>query len=161
MINRLPYLIRKVLAAWRIKLKYLHYMNSALLIASAVVYVAFLMMTVRYNQTDFNTLLQNSFASAIMLVLVSLNFIIGATLLYSGQYLLDHPYKMKIILLLQLVQQAVALNPILFIIGGLELIQLTIVPIKKQRLSLIFKIGLSLITIIYLLFGLLNFGFVV
>jgi hypothetical protein len=136
-------------------------MNSALLIASAVVYVAFLMMTVRYNQTDFNTLLQNSFASAIMLVLVSLNFIIGATLLYSGQYLLDHPYKMKIILLLQLVQQAVALNPILFIIGGLELIQLTIVPIKKQRLSLIFKIGLSLITIIYLLFGLLNFGFVV
>ncbi|WP_035457166.1 hypothetical protein [Loigolactobacillus coryniformis] len=161
MNNKILYLIRKALSLWQIKLKYLHYLNSVLLMASAIVYMAFLTMTARYNHTNFNTLLQSNLIFSVMVILVSLNFIIGAILLYYQQRLLKNRYELKIILIVQIIQQALALNPILFIIGGLELIQATADPIKGQPLNSLLKVILILLTAIYLLFGIINFGLII
>lgn len=161
MNNKILYLIRKALSLWQIKLKYLHYLNSVLLMASAIVYMAFLTMTARYNHTDFNTLLQSNLIFSVMVILVSLNFIIGAILLYYQQRLLKNRYELKIILIVQIIQQALALNPILCIIGGLELIQATADPIKGQPLNSLLKVILILLTAIYLLFGIINFGLII
>ncbi len=159
MYNKILYWIRRLLTAWGVKIKSVYFLNSVLLMASAVVYIAFLMMTATYNKTDFNTLLQSNLEFPIMIILVSMNFISGATLLYYRQRLLNNRYGLKIILIMQLIQQALSLNPILFIIGGLELVVLTEEPIKYQQQKLMFKFALLVIALIYLICGMVNFIF--
>lgn len=111
----------------------LYWFNAGLLLASAIVYSLFALMTAQQNGMSVATLLARSLPTAAMIVTVLLNAVLGLVLLRYQQALLAAPYRLRAVLIMQVVQQGLCLNPILML-SALGVI-VTLVVKSKQKLG--------------------------
>ncbi|MCI1986928.1 MAG: hypothetical protein LKJ69_03695 [Lactobacillus sp.] len=99
----------------------LYWLNAGLLLASAIVYSLFAVLTAQQNRLSLQTLLARSLPTTAMLLTVLLNAVLGLVFLRYQRELLATPYRLRALLQMQVVQQGLCLNPILMLIalGGL------------------------------------------
>lgn len=144
----------KLLKRFSLTADRLYWLNAGLLLASAVVYGLFAVMTAQQNNLTLLALLNRSLPTVTMLLMVLLNAVLALILIRFRTSLITTSNRLRVLMMIQVCQQFLCLNPVL-VLSALGVVIST--PTRTHtRFGWPFWLLISTLTLGYLLVAVLR-----